>query len=367
MNSISATCILRAAQKYNMIKSGDKVLLGVSGGPDSVVLLHTLNALSNDLSITLHIAHLNHGIRGKQSDLDEEFVQDLAKHFGIEITTRKVDIPSIKLDMRAGIEEAARAVRYSFLQETAANIGANKIAVGHNADDRAESVLLNLIRGAGVDGLGSIRPVRGNIIRPLIDTFRWEIEAYIKEAGIPFRVDESNADINYSRNRIRHELIPLLEENYNPKIKTSLIRIADIASNQSEYLEESAQSTMNQIASDGNINIQMLLNLPKALQYQIIRSEIRRVKGDLIDVTYEQVERVICELQSGEDFTITLPSGEIYAVRDADKFNVIRKAPEERIKPFNIKLECPGICVIPQLELKFECDQITDPAPRYRR
>lgn len=350
--------IISAATKYKMFQPGDKVLVAVSGGPDSVAMLHVLHTQSREYGITLHIAHLNHGIRGEQSNLDEKFVRNLAHTFGLEITVERMDVPSLRVEMKMGVEEAARIIRYKFLLDTYTHIGASKIAVGHNADDRAESVLLNVIRGTGIDGLGSIRPIRGNIVRPLIDTPRSDIEAYIRENALPYRVDESNMDINYTRNRIRHELIPLLESNYNPQVKDALVRLAQIAADQSNFIADLTVESINRISEQGIINPQLFLELHSALQYQIIRSEIQRLKGDLRDVAFEQVERVIDALSSGEDFTITLPSGRIYAQRK-DKLFQIRGAVEQvQVEPFDYVLKIPGRTVIDQIALAIDTEII---------
>lgn len=350
--------IISAATKYKMFQPGDKVLVALSGGPDSVAMLHALHAHSTELGITLHVAHLNHGIRGEQSNLDEDFVRILAHSFGLDISVERVDVPSLRVEMKMGEEEAARIIRYKYLQDTYTHIGASKIAVGHNADDRAESVLLNVIRGTGIDGLGSIRPVRGNIVRPLIDTSRSDIEAYIKENALTYRIDESNMDINYTRNRIRHELIPLLESNYNPQVKNALVRLAQIATNQSSFIADLAADTINRISEQEAINAELFLELHSALQYQVIRAEIQRLKGDLKDVSFEQIDRVIESLHNGEDFTITLPSGRIYAERKGRYFQI--RAAEEliEVEPFDYTLQVPGKTKIDQIGLYIHAEII---------
>lgn len=343
--------IISAATKHKMFQPADKVLAAVSGGPDSVAMLHALHIHSKDLGITLHVAHLNHGIRGEQSNLDEDFVRKLAHGLGLDITVERVNIPKLRIEMKMGEEETARIIRYKFLQETATHIGAAKIAVGHNADDRAESVLFNLIRGSGIDGLSSIRPIRGNIVRPLIDSYRSDIEAYIKENALPYRVDESNMDISYARNRIRHELIPLLESSYNPKIKNALVRLASIVADQSDFIAKSAVEAMDRVSQQGHFNPEMFLELPAALQFQIIRLEIQKLKGDLKDVAFEQTERVIDALKSGEDFTITLPSGRIYAERRGQYFQIRGSKEQVQVEAFDYVLQIPGITTIEQIGL----------------
>lgn len=355
--------ILTAAKRHNMFSPGDSVLVAVSGGPDSVAMLHALHTHSQELGISLHVAHFNHGIRGEQSNLDQVFVTNLAHTFGLPIAVGEADVPALRAELRVGEEEAARIARLGFLRETAATIGANKIALGHTADDRAESVLLNIIRGCGIDGLGSIKPTNGNIVRPLIDTSRTDIEQYIAENALPYRIDESNADTSYTRNRVRHELIPLLEHEYNPEIKGALLRLARIASAQGELLDGLAQSALTDATRAGGLDAASLASLPEALLYQAIRCEIERTKGDLRDISLHNVQSVVEALQDGEDFTITLPSGELYAVRRGDEFGIRRREEIPTVELFECALEMPGVTRITSIGLTIECEVVDGPLP----
>ena len=357
------TDIIYAARRYRMFSRGDKLLVAVSGGPDSVAMLHALDFHSSELGISLHVAHLNHQIRGDQSNLDEEFVRDLAHSLGLPITVERVDVPALRVEMNVGTEEAARAVRHMFLQETAAELGVNKIAVGHTANDRAESVLLNIIRGCGVDGLGSIRPISDNIVRPLIGTTRAEVMAYIAEHSLPYRTDESNEDTAYTRNRVRHDLLPWLEREFNPEIRSALVRLAEIASAQSELIEDMAQSTRVEVGCEDSLDAILFIRLPEALQYELLRSEIRRIKGDLLDITFEQTQGIIDALHSGGDFTITLPPGDIYATRRANTFWVWRQEEMPQVEPFEIALQVPGVTILESIGLTLECSIVDNPTP----
>ncbi len=356
--------IISAAHRYRMFDPGDTVLVAVSGGMDSVAMLHVLHTHRRKLDISLHVAHLNHGIRGEQSNLDEQFVRDLAHGFHLPISVERADVPALKEELGVGEEEAARIVRYEFLDKVAAGLDVDKIAVGHNADDRAESVLFNVLRGTGVDGLGSIRPVRGKVVRPLIDTPRSSIEAYVAENKLPYRVDESNMDVSYSRNRIRHELLPLLERDYNPQIRTALLRLAEIAAANSEFVRDSAQTSANAVSRGGAMDVGLFLELPGALRYEILRLKIGALKGDLKDVAFEQIERVIDRLQEGDDFTITLPTGRIYAVREGNAFRVEARREPPEIKEFEYDLAVPGITRIEHLGLILEAELCEDTGPR---
>jgi len=356
--------IITAAKRHAMFSPGDKVLVAVSGGPDSVAMLHALHTHSTELGITLHVAHLNHSIRGEQSNLDEVFVRNLAHSLKLPITVGKVDVPALRVEMRLGEEEAGRVARLKLFQDTTTELDTNKIAVGHTADDRAESVLLNIIRGCGVDGLGSIRPVSTNIVRPLIEATRSDIERYIAEHALPYRIDESNADVTYARNRVRHELIPMLEREFNPEVRNALVRLAEIASAQSDFMEGLTESALHEVAYGSGLDAGLFLRLPEAVQAQTIRNEILRLKGDLKDVTFEQVESVIEALRSETDFTITLPSGEIYASRKGNVFRIRRREKLPAIQPFDHALQVPGAVSVPAIGVTFHCYLVENPVAR---
>ena len=356
--------IISAAYKYKMFKAGDRVVAAVSGGPDSAAMLHALHTRSEELGITLHVAHLNHGIRGEESNLDEAYVRNLAQAYGLQCIVGRADVPAEKKALREGEEEAARTVRYKFLADTAANIDASKIAVGHNKDDRAESVLMNIFRGSGIDGLGSIRPVRGMIVRPLIDTNRADIESYIKEHGLGYRTDTTNQDTTYTRNRVRHELLPLLERDYNPQVKNALVRLAEMACDYSDFVRQAGVSALRHSAQSNGVDAELMTDMPPALRDQILRAEILRHNGDLKDVTFEQVQRVVEALKTGEDFSISLPSGRIWATTEG---NLLRIGPRPR-RPdtgrFEAAVRVPGTTTISQIKLRVQASIVEDPTAR---
>lgn len=347
--------ILSAALRYRMFEPGDRVVVAVSGGPDSMAMLHALHARSGEFGILPHVAHINHGLRGEESNLDEDLVRTVAQSYGLPVTVHRVDVTTYRRRTGQGEEEAARDLRYNFLQQTAADICAAKVAVGHTADDRAESVLLNLIRGAGVHGLGSIRPVRGNVVRPLIDAWRSEIEDYLEQNAVAFRIDESNADLRYTRNRVRHELIPLLGSGYNRQVRAALVRISEIAADQTDLMDALAEQATSAIRFKGALDAEMLLDLPKALRSWVVRSEISQQKGDMRDVSLEQTERVLKALESGANFRITLPSGLIYAARRGDAFRVERKR-QAAAAQFDYPLSVPGSTAVPEAGILIQAE-----------
>lgn len=353
--------ILSALTRHRMLRPGDVVLVALSGGPDSTAMTHALHASARTLDISLHAAHFNHCLRGTSSDEDARFASAFARKLDITIHIGRAphlaSLPHVS-------EEEARTARYEFLRRVASKVGANRIAVGHNADDRAESVLLNVFRGTGVAGLGSIRPVQGDVIRPLIDTTRRDIEDYLAEHNLAFRVDESNADTDYARNWVRHELMPLLEDRCNPNVKTALLRLAEIAADQSDAMEQLAAGARTRAQYASGMDVDVLLSLPTAVLRELIRSEIRLAKADLTDITYDQVRGILEALNSGMDFTVTLTGGEVYASRSGKSFRVYRKAERTRLKPFEVSLPMPGMTEIPGLDCRIITDIVESPEPR---
>lgn len=234
--------------QHTMIENGETVLVAVSGGADSLALLYGLHALRTQLNCRFHVAHLNHCLRA-DADADAEFVRQHAARLELPFTGRTVELPRLIKQWKLSVEAAGRKARYQFYENVAKEIGATKVALGHHKDDTAETVLMNLLRGAGTTGLKGLAPIRagqshlGNpqvtplIIRPLVGFTRQEIEAFLASMRLVPRQDSTNTDKRYLRNRIRHELVPLLERNYNPNIKTGLCRTAEVLGAESEYLD----------------------------------------------------------------------------------------------------------------------------------
>ncbi|MCK9418698.1 MAG: tRNA lysidine(34) synthetase TilS [Nitrospirae bacterium] len=230
------TKVKETIKKYSMLNPGDRVLVAVSGGPDSVCLLGVLRVLAKDLDLTLHVAHLDHLFRGKESADEAVFVAELAKTFNIPATIEKFDVPAYCRERGLSSQEGARKVRYDFLQRTAMMSDSAHIATGHTANDQAETFLMRLIRGAGASGLSAIPPVRDNIIRPLIDITREEVLDYLKRTGLAFATDPSNTKPLYTRNRIRMEVLPVLQR-FNPRIVATLAAEAGQLRDEDEAVE----------------------------------------------------------------------------------------------------------------------------------
>ena len=240
--------VLKTIKKYDLIKTGDTIVVGVSGGPDSMALLNALINLNNkNLSYKLIVAHINHGIR-EEADSETEFVRSYCEKKGIPCYAKKEDVIQIAKKQKIGTEEAGRNLRYEFFEQIVKQENAKKIATAHNANDNAETVLMNIIRGSGTSGLKGIEAKRDNkYIRPLIECTRNEIEEYCKIQNLNPRYDKTNEENIYTRNKVRNILIPLLEKEFNPSVIESLNRISEIAKEENKYIEKQVKNIYEEI------------------------------------------------------------------------------------------------------------------------
>jgi tRNA(Ile)-lysidine synthase len=283
--------------RHELLQKGDRVLVGLSGGPDSVALLYGLLALKLEYDLTLYVAHLNHKLRGAESDEDERFARKLASHLNLKFFSKRVDVKKEAKKRKLTIEEAARELRYGYLQEVAQKVKADKIALGHQADDQAETFLMRLIRGAGAAGLSSIPAKRGKIIRPLIKTTRDRIEDFLKANGIACRLDSSNYLTDFNRNKIRLKLLPILKTQFNPKIVESLNRATDIISLQGEYVRQKSEQMLKQIGTRGKGRITLdskkFIGQHACLQREMVRLCVSDLGGDVDKLSFELVDRAL--------------------------------------------------------------------------
>jgi tRNA(Ile)-lysidine synthase len=315
-----------------MFNPGDRVLLAVSGGPDSVALAHILVHLAPEYALRLGIAHLNHGLRGQDADRDAAFVSVLAGRLGLPVYADRQDVDAFQHRHHLSLEEAAREVRYQFLLAVAEKSGFNKIALGHHADDNAELVLMYLLRGSGPLGLSGIPPVRENkIVRPLICLRRSEIIDYITAKKLPYMADRSNDDPSYLRNRIRHDLIPELKNSYNPHIVETLNRLANVVGAEDQWFEACLKPVFkNCVAAKDTSQISLsvagLSKLATAVKRRVIRKAISSVKKNLRRITLSHVEAVLglteTAVPSGR---LDLPDG-IQVFKHRDELTILEGA-----------------------------------------
>jgi tRNA(Ile)-lysidine synthase len=318
--------VRRYAGRYDLLPAGETVVVGVSGGPDSLALLHLLWRLSREIGFGLHVAHLNHGLRGAAAVEDARFVAGLAGGWNLPCTVGQVEVRS--LASGRSLEEAARLARYRFLVEVAGGVRGSRIAVGHSADDQAETVLMHLLRGTGVAGLRGMLPCTAMVdyrlgvpsggefwlVRPLLGIPRRDVERYCHEHGLEPRFDRSNEDLTIYRNRLRHELLPILE-GYNPSIRALLARTAEVMAGDGEVLRSALGEAWREVTlpsepGEIRLNLPKWRALPLGLQRATLREAIRVLRGELRDINWDHVERAVWLAREGRTGQIaTLAAG----------------------------------------------------------
>jgi tRNA(Ile)-lysidine synthase len=337
-------------REHHLTASRKPLLVAVSGGPDSVCLLHVLNALKKDSGLKLHVAHLDHQLRTDASVADAQYVLDLCHELGIPVTIEQRNVRAYQKEYKLSLEEAAREVRYGFFAEVAESIGAERVVVGHTLDDHVETVLLNLLRGTGTRGLRGLQPVRRwklsgrrlTIVRPLLEMSRKETAAYCRRHRLQPRIDITNRSLKLTRNRVRLELLPLLKS-YNPDIIEALLRTSRIASDDIAFLEQTADRHWRKIASkEGEVivfNKPALLKLPPGLQRLVFRRAIEDILGTLKDIEARHIEEIMSLLTKSAGKRINLPYGLFFAA-EYDRFLLGHKLDE--LSPFPLlKSEYP--------------------------
>lgn len=271
--------VRRTIEKYGMALSGRTVVAGVSGGADSMALMNVLNTLKDEMNFDIIVCHVNHSIRGNDADRDEEFVRGECERLGMRFEAVHADVPLLARRTGAGLEECGRKVRY----EAFSSFGDCLIATAHTLSDKSETLLLNIARGASVKGLCSIPAVRGNIIRPLIDCTREEIEKYCEENGISYVTDATNFDENYSRNRIRLNVIPEMKK-LNPSFGQAVLRLTESAAADEDYFRAEVKKVVSAAEKDGSYSADALSELHPALRHRAI-SEILKAQAGITPET----------------------------------------------------------------------------------
>jgi tRNA(Ile)-lysidine synthase len=308
---------LDTIRRHALLRDGSRVLVGLSGGADSVALLLLLRELERAGSLAVAgAAHLNHRLRGAEADEDQAFCAALAGRLDVPFRAERTDVAALARAQKRSIEDAARSARYAFFERAAGDVDADVIAVAHTQEDQAETFLLRLLRGSGTRGLAAIQPRAGRVVRPLLEIAREELRAYLASRGQPFREDSSNADVTVPRNRIRHELIPYLESHFSPRITDVLSREAALARQDEEFLHEEAIKLAARIVlTDVAVRIDAvgLSRAPRALSSRVAQAALQRLAGSK-PITFEHVERVLALAEGGgEGRAVSLPGQ--YAVR----------------------------------------------------
>ncbi|QUH25361.1 tRNA lysidine(34) synthetase TilS [Serpentinicella alkaliphila] len=306
--------------KEELIQLGDKIIVGISGGPDSVCLLHLLWYLQEEYKITVYGAHLNHNFRGIESQLDAHYVSKLCEEFNIICFIKSVDVAQVASIKGISFEEAGRLQRYQFFEEISEKVGANKIAVAHNLNDQAETILMRFLRGTGLEGLTAIPYNRGKIIRPLLNITRAEIEEYCSINNLSPRIDKTNLEPIYHRNKIRLELMPYLMENYNPNIIDTLARTSEILKKDNSYIEAKAREMYKEIKlreTENRIELSIvgINKLHESLKARVLRFATEDLVGKKDVLEYKHINSVLELLENGQTAKKrTLPMGIIVRI-----------------------------------------------------
>lgn len=314
--------VLETITKYNLIESGDKIVLGVSGGPDSIAMLNILYNLKkeNVFDIDLYVAHINHGIR-ENAKLDEKFVREYCEERNIPCYVLNVNVVTLAAEEKRGVEETGRKIRYEFFDEVAEKVNANKIAIAHNQNDRVETIIMNVLRGSGLAGLKGIEPKQQNYIRPLIECDRSIIEKYCEDENLNPRLDESNLENDYTRNKIRNIVIPYIKEEFNPNINNTILRLSDIVKEDLEYINSKIREEYLKIVEHEEnlfksnvydsekestiiLDLKKFLNLDIVIKKGIILYSVEKIFGNTKGIEKIHIEDIIklCEKNIGNKF-----------------------------------------------------------------
>lgn len=289
--------ILNTIKKYNLIEENDSIVVGVSGGPDSICLLHILNSLKTKLNFKIYVAHINHMIR-QEADSETEYVKEFCKKINVECFVKKVDVISMAQKEKKGTEEKGREIRYEFFEEILNKTNSNKIATAHNNNDKVETILMNILRGSGTAGLKGIDPIRDNkYIRPLIETNRKDIEKYCEENRLNPKYDKSNQENVYTRNKVRNILIPYIEKEFNPNILKAINRLSNVATAEDTYLNKISIEEFDIIKEEDNnqiiLNLKKFNNLNLVIKSRIILYTINKVVGTTDGIEKINVDDII--------------------------------------------------------------------------
>lgn len=362
--SLRLTDVVRGTiERYGMLAPGDGVVVAVSGGPDSLALLHLLWSLREAFGLSLHVAHLNHLLRGEAARADAAFVRETAERLGLPVTVEEVPVADLARAEGLSLEEAGRAARYRFFRRVCAAAGARRVALGHTRDDQAETVLMRLLRGAGPAGLAGIPPVRdGWVIRPLIAVPRAAVEAYCREQGLEPRRDASNESTAFLRNRIRLDLLPRLEALFHPELRASLARTAEILRAEDEWLEAQAEEALSGLCrTEGDrlvLSVDGIERLPLALRRRVVRLAAERAGVAAGALAFDHVERVLALAVGRTGRGVSLPGGR-EARRDQDGI-VLGTGPAGAVA-FRYEWPVPGSLDVPEAGVRLTADLLEGP------
>ena len=346
----------RAIDYHRLVEKGDRLIVGVSGGVDSMVLLHLLYACCEAFDLSLIVAHVNHGLRPAESEKEAELVQSEAARLGLPFEYGRFNVKEFQKTMGLSPQDAARRIRFHFFYNLLQRHDAQKIVLGHHADDQVETVLLRLIRGSGLQGLKGMLPIReGKVIRPLLGVWREKIQTFAVEKKIPFLLDSSNLESDYLRNRIRLALIPLMEREYQPNFKEILLRTSNILREENDYLEKGAEAAYQEIVRKEKdilfFKLSEYRSLHQSIQWRVMRKILERVCDwgtGVEEGEWSEVHKIYQKLhQSSPSFLLELPHGAWVEKR----YDVVLlgKGKVKPLPPFEVELRSPGSTFIEEI------------------
>lgn len=348
--------VRRAIDHYRLLERGDRVIVGVSAGVDSMVLLHILSALRQDFSLSLIIAHLNHGLRPVESEKEAELVQKESVRLGLPLEYERFNVKEFQESEGFSLQDAARRVRFRFFHDLLKKYDGGKIALGHNADDQAETVLLRLLRGSGLKGLKGMLPIRqGRIIRPLLDVWREEIECFARENSIAYLTDSSNLKGEYLRNRLRLKLIPLIERDYQSGFRQAILKTSAFLRDENDFIEKEAEKAYRKIAHEEGGELVFKFSayqyFHKAIQWRIIQKALERMDSgsNMDEGEWSDVNLVYRKLKQPPASLLLELSQGLCLEKRYDRV-LLRKGRIKTIPPFEVELRIPGRTFVKEIE-----------------
>jgi tRNA(Ile)-lysidine synthase len=343
--------LLQFAGEQKLLRPGDQIAVAVSGGADSVALLRLLLEARHEFGVVLSIAHFNHKIRGPEADADEAFVRTLAEKYDLAFHAGRADTPEIARVHHLGLEAAARQLRHDFFRELIRQNNANKVATAHTLDDQAETVLLRLMRGTGTKGLAGIYPEikgeGGSVVRPLLGARRAELRAWLESIGQTWREDSTNADLSFTRNRVRHKLLPLIESEFGSASLERLAETAEIARAEEGYWGAQLLPLLRELTASGEyrVSVDALLQQSLAIRRRLVRGAAQKLH---VSLDFRHVVQVLSLAQSGQRKTISLPDG-LRASTDKETLTLRIEHNEGKVQDFSYKVSVPGEIEIAEL------------------
>lgn len=357
--------IRRTIERYRLLEKGDRLIVGVSGGVDSMVLLHLLDACRQEFGLSLIVAHVNHGLRPEESKEEARLVQKESQQLGIPFEYGEYSVKEFQKAGRLSLQDACRRIRFHFFKNLLLKYHARKIALGHNADDQVETILIRLMRGSGLQGLKGMLPIReGRVIHPLLEVWREEIESFAREKGIPYLQDSSNLKKTYLRNRLRLSLIPLIEKDYQPAFREALMKASAILREENDYLDRGAGEAYQVVVHQEQEGISFKFSEFESLHPSIRWRVLQKILGGIYHeeslmeeggVEVNPLYRKLCK--PSPSFLMKLPRG-VYLEKKYDLV-CLKKGRAEQIPPFETELACPGRTFIEEIGREVVVEEIT--------